>query len=195
MGQSASCVSVTGHLLLYLPHIYTHSCSLSHTLTHLYAPHTHTHTPTSQLDKPPKGIMHFPQLNRCSFPTIPSQPPRNMSFTEIKIQLFTLKSRTGRIWLPFIGNYDLFHDKLQGVKEPSKLRFTPLWTDSTDESLYWASPLPPRAHLQAPQLLSVTHIGRPTAPGATQLETVGLSLTWILEHRASSSSCNQHSPR
>ena len=163
VGQWASYVSVISHLLLHLPDTYTPSCSRSPKLPHLYV-----HTHTSYMD--PREPWHFPQLNRCSFPAIPSQPPRMMSFT--RNQDPTLHPKTQDSQDPAPLHRELWSSSWQitGCQKASwtLVHMAPVWTHSTGESLHWGVPRPLRPYPQAAQLLCVSHAGSPIAPGPTQ---------------------------
>ena len=63
----------------------------------------------------------FLSLIDALFQLSPLSPQEWCHSPGIKTQLSTLKPRTARIRLPFTGNYDLRHDKLQGVKKPPEL--------------------------------------------------------------------------
>ena len=89
-----------------------HCCTVMFTLTYTHSPVCTTHH-ISQVDKPPKGTMAFPQLNRCSFPAIPSQPPRMVSFTRNQDPTLHPKTQDSQDPAPFHRERSLWSSSWQ----------------------------------------------------------------------------------
>ena len=130
--------SIIGHLLLYLAHISTHSCLLSHMLIHLYVLHTHTSSPPNGQATQGNHAWHIPQLNRCSFASIPLAPKDNIICQALRPIPLTLKPRAERIWLPLELQVTIIFVVTDGRVSKRLLNSGPHQygqTDSTDESL------------------------------------------------------------